>query len=255
MDYDQPIPLSGDVLKQRIFSPLAYSNVRRANVVSIAVSEAQRLAAHNPIAWRKRGSTFELVIVRSLLDDGRGHVPGAQTALGFLPVRLRCYPFLYDPAAIPQAGRAKLVDTAIADEPSDIGAPIALADGRPSKATLQRIAALDAAAPAFAEAALIAGALAKADLFEAWPLHFEDVEGQTLDVPDLWIIRQTAVETGALAPLLRAHGLAAAELFGLHRLSLYRAGTLLALARAALKSATTAEAPPADAQISPGADA
>ncbi len=245
MEYDQPIPLAGDVLKQRIFSPLAYAVVRNANLVPIAAVEAPRFAGHYPIAWRKRDQSYELVVVRSLLTDGRGHAPGTQTTLAFIPVLARSYPFLYDPARGPEAGRPKFVDTAIADQPGDIGAPIALADGRPSKATSQRIAQLDAAAPSFGLSMAIAAFLAEADLFEPWPLHFEDIEGQTLDVGGLWIVRQNVIDTGALAPLMRAHGIAAADLIGLHRLSLYRAGMLLAQARTALKSAPRLSPEPA----------
>lgn len=240
MDYEQPIPLAGEVLKQRIFSPLAYAQVRNANVMAIAAAEAARFAGHYPIAWRKRGKTFELSVVRSLLADGRGHAPGTQTTLTFIPALARAYPFLYDPERGPQVGRPKFVDGSIADKPNDIGAPIVLADGRPSKATVQRVATLDATAPSFAESAAIATYLAEADLFEPWPLHFEDVEGQTLDVADLWIVRQDIINTGKLAPLLRLHGIIAADLIGLHRISLYRAGMLLAQARSALKEPATA---------------
>jgi hypothetical protein len=247
LDYERPIPLTGDVLKQRIFSPVAYAGVRRCNIAVIAATEAPRYAAHFPIAWRRRDKTFDLVILRSLLDDGRGHPPGTQSALGFLPLLMRAYPFLYDPSGPPIAGRAKFVDTAIADEPGDLGAPICMIDGRPTKATTQRISALDAAAPAFAQTAALTRQLAEFDLFEPWPLHFENVEGQTLDVGGLSIIRQDAVTGGALAPVMRAHGVLAADLIGLHRLSLFRAGILLAQARASLKagpapapSATTA---------------
>ena len=249
MDYDNPIPLVGDVLKQRIFSPLAYANVRRANVVAIATIEAQRFAGHYPIAWRRRDDRFQLVCVRSLLTDGRGHAPGTATTLTFLPVVLRCYPFTYDPAKPPQSGRPKFIDSAIADEPNDVGAPIAMPDGRPSKATTQRLAQLETAAPHFAAAVTIAASLAAADLFEAWPLHFENIEGRTLDIPDLWIVRQTAADGGDLAPILRAHGKVAADLIALHRISLYRAGTLLAQARSALKSAPTADASAAAAEL------
>jgi SapC len=245
LHYERPIPLTGDILKQRIFSPIAYAGVRRANIIAIAASEVSRFAANFPIAWRRRGDVYELVILRSLLADGRGHAPGAQKALGLLPVLARAYPFLYDPAHAPQvAGRAKFVDAAIADEPSDIGAPICLIDGRPTKATAQRIGLLDAAAPSFAKAAAIARHLADADLFEAWPLRFDNVEGHDLEVGGLWIVKQDAVGTGAFAPLLRAHGVVAADLIGLHRLSLFRAGIMLALARAALKAATGTDPPP-----------
>jgi SapC len=242
LDYERPIPLSGDVLKQRIFSPIAYAMVRRANIIAIAAVEAPRYAAHFPIAWRKRATGFELVILRSLLADGRGHVPGTQTALGFLPALARAYPFLYDPAREPAAGRAKFVDSAIADEPGDLGAPICYVDGRPTKATTQRIGMLDSLAPAFSQTAAITQQLAKADLFEPWPLHFENVEGQTIDVEGLWIIKQNAAASGVFAPIMRAHGLLAADLIGLHRISLFRAGTLLAQTRSALKASAAAPA-------------
>jgi hypothetical protein len=254
LDYEIPIPLAGDILKQRIFSPLAYANVRTAKLIAIAGLEAPRYAAHYPIAWRKRDEAYELVIVRSLLPDGRGHPPGTLTALAFLPVLARAYPFLLGPAK-ENGARAKLVDTAIADEPGDIGAPIALVDGRPSKATVQRIALLESSAPHFARTVAIARQLAELDLFEPWPLRFDDVEGHTLDVPDLWIVRQEVVSTGALAPVMRAHGTLAADLIGLHRLSLYRAGMLLAHARAALKGAAApaSAAEPAERHETAGA--
>jgi SapC len=241
LDYERPTPLAGDVLKQRIFSPTAYAGVRSASIVAIAAIEAPRYAAHFPIAWRRQNDSFELVVLRSLLPDGRGHAAGTQKALGFLPILLRAYPFLYDPALLPPAaGHAKFVDTAVADEPGDIGAPICYIDGRPTKATTQRLALLDVAAAAFAQTAAISRQLAAADLFEAWPLRFENIEGYDLEIRDLWIVRQDAVTTGAFAPLMRAHGVVAADLIGLHRVSLYRAGILLAQARGTLKAEAAA---------------
>lgn len=236
MDYDEPIPLSGDILKQRIFSPLAYANVRRCNVMAIGGGEAPRYAAHYPIAWRKRESEFELSVLRSLLPDGRGQPPGTETMLNFLPILARAYPFLLGPPKEVTGNRAKLVDTAPADKPADVGAPICLMDGRPSKATSQRIALLEAAAPMLSQTAAISRQLADLDLFEPWPLHFEDVEGTTLHIDDLWIVRQDAAKSGRLAPLMRTHGVMAADLISLHRLSLYRAGMLLAYSRAALRA-------------------
>ncbi len=235
MDYERPIPLAGDVLKQRIFSPLAYPSVRNSNVIEIAAQEAPRYAAHFPICWRKQADRHQLVIVRSLIADGRGHPIGSQKALAFLPILCRSYPFLYAPSGTADGAMPKFIDHVIADEPSDIGSPICFTDGRPTKATAQRITMLDNAATLFAQTAAIASHLAAADLFEAWPLHFEGIEGQTLDVPNLWIVKQDVVATGALSPLMRVHGLVAADLIGLHRVSLFRTGILLANARSALK--------------------
>ncbi len=247
MIYERPIPLKGDVLKQRIFSPLAYPNVRNANVIAITAHEAPRYAPHFPIAWAKREHRFELAVIRSLLSDGRGHPDASQAALPFLPALCRAYPFMYEPVAGASDGKSKVLtgrrsnyfDAAVADAPTDIGAPICFADGRPTKATAQRVALLDSAAPLFAATAAIAVDLAAQDLFEAWPLRFENIEGHTLDVSDLWIVKQDAVLTGALAPVMRTHGLIAADLIGLHRISLFRAGILLANAKTALKSGPT----------------
>ena len=235
MDYERPIPLAGDVLKQRIFSPLAYPSVRNSNVIEIAAQEAPRYAAHFPICWRKLTDRYQLVILRSLMADGRGHPAGSQKALAFLPILCRSYPFLYAPSGMADGSIPKFIDNVIADEPSDIGSPICFSDGRPTKATAQRIAMLDNAAKLFSQTTAIARDLAAADLFEAWPLHFDGIEGQTLDVSDLWIVKQDVISTGALSPLMRTHGLVAADLIGLHRVSLFRTGILLANARSTLK--------------------
>jgi SapC len=248
--YERPVPLQGDVLKQRIFSPLAYENVRNANVVAISAQEAPRYAPHFPIAWHRREGRFELIVVRSFLADGRGHPAASQSALKFLPVLCRAYPFMYEPGGTAQNSRARtnFVDAAIADAPTDIGSPICFPDGRPTKATAQRIALLDMAAPMFTQTAQIAAQLSELALFEAWPLHFENVEGHTLDVPDLWIVKQDAVQTGALAPIMRRHGIVAADLIALHRLSLFRTGIMLANARATLRAAASA-APVSDTRV------
>lgn len=253
MLYERPVPLKGDVLKQRIFSPLAYENVRNANVIAITAQEAMRYASHFPIAWHRHENRFELIIVRSLLADGRGHPAASQSALPFLPALCRAYPFMYEPGMY-QPGRHEpsrhFIDVAVADAPTDVGSPICFSDGRPAKATAQRIALLDIAAPMFAETAQIAGQLSELALFEAWPLHFENIEGYTLDVADLWIVKQDAISTGALAPVLRRHGIVAADLIALHRLSLFRTGIMLANARAALRAAPASSAPASEA---PGA--
>jgi SapC len=235
VEYERPIPLAGDILKQRIFSPLAYASVTRSNIVAICHAEVPKYAPHFPVAWHKSAGGYELSIVRSLMADGRGHPRGSQTNLPFLPILCRAYPFMYAPSGTSTPTAARYIDGAIATEPGDIGAPICFPDGRPTKATAQRLALLDQSAAAFSASAAITLALTDADLFEPWPLHFEGIEDTTLDVADMWIIKQAAAETGALASVLRQYGLIAADLVGLHRISLFRAGTLLANARMALK--------------------
>lgn len=240
MDYEHPIALSDEVLKRRIFSPLAYPVVRNANVIRIAHSEAARYAAHFPVVWRKIGNGAELVVVRSLLADGRGHAPGSQQALPFLPTLCRAYPFLLNPQIAPAVDTPRLFDDAIADEAKDVGAPVCTPDGRPTKATVQRLGLLDAFVPPFQLTQALCNDLIGADLFEPWALSFDNIEGHKLEVTDLLIIRQTSFATGAFAPVLRTYGLPAAELLALHRISLFRAGILLANARKALVAAKAA---------------
>ena len=59
-----------------IYAPVAYAIRRNVNVVRVVHLEALGLAASFPVVWRRGHGTFELVAVRSLLEDGRGHSPG-----------------------------------------------------------------------------------------------------------------------------------------------------------------------------------
>jgi len=87
--------------------------------------------------------------------------------------------------------------------------------------------------------------LAELDLFEPWELKF-NISGTSIELPDLLIVRQKSLDTGALAPVLYRHGLVAAHLIGVHRISLFRAGILLAAARAVLHGETSAESGASD---------
>lgn len=239
MDYDRPIALQGDVGKRRIFSPFAYARVRHTAAVEISLSEAERYAAYYPIAWQRiADQVFRLVVVRSLLHDGRGHYAGALTTLSFLPALCAAYPFLLAEQPDHLNGADYLVDDVIADEPTDVGAPIIMLDGRPSRATEQRLQLLERHRRQIAPTSRLNARLAAADLLEPWALKFDDVEGTRLEVPNLWILKQGTIETGAYAPVLGELGSRAAWLLGLHRVSIFRAGQLLANARAALRHAS-----------------
>jgi hypothetical protein len=80
----------------------------------------------------------------------------------------------------------------------------------------------------------IGNALAGLDLLEPWPLKF-DIDGHHVEIPDLMVIRPSAFDSGALAGLLEAWGMPCAQMLGLHRISLFRAGVLLAGAKAFFK--------------------
>lgn len=127
-----------------------------------------------------------------------------------------------------------MFDDVCSDEPTDIGATVTTLERKPGLATEQRLGALDTFARELPETRAIGQSLAEADLFEPWKLAF-DVEGQSIEVGGLVIARQTAFDDGRYSPILAKHGVAAAQLLALHRISLFRAGLLLTMAKAALK--------------------
>jgi len=225
---ERPIALAKNVLRRRIYAPQAYAPVRNTAVVPIVHSECMALASWLPVVWRCRSNAVELVTVRALLDDQRAQ-PTAARAL--LPLRLRAYPFIFDPARPIDVASAGMLDDIFADAPTDAGATITSVNGKLGRATTMRLALLDRIAAETAITGAIGAALAERDLLEPWPLKFE-IDGTAIGVSDLMIVRRSTFDSGALAPLVTQHGLVCATVLGLHRISLFRAGSLLAAAKA-----------------------
>ena len=240
--YERPVPIVGDVTVRRIFAQVAYQQVRHAQVVPVVHAEVSRLVPWFPIVWRSRGDEMDLVAVRSLLDRGRGYHPFTQAEVGTYPLLLQAYPFLLDPAGEVSADSVPrtMLDDVVADAPTNVGAPVTDLNGQPSRATAQRATCLGAFARHHPETRSISDWLSRNGMLEPWHLSF-DIEQHHIDVPNLFAIRQEAFTTGRLAPLLAQHGASAAGLLGLHRISLFRAGVLLAQARAALQAPAVAE--------------
>jgi hypothetical protein len=241
--YENPIRLTGAAATRRIFSPLAYANVRHAHVVPVVMPEAWALASWFPIVWQRTETFYQLVAVRSLFADGRGYLPVVESSPGLLPLLLQAYPFLIDPTVAPDASTARWIDDVIADSPSDIGAPVLLADKRPTKASRLRLGMLDLFQKHWLNTHAFALQLSELGLLEPWNLTF-DIEGHSVGVDNLFIVRQSAFDTGLLAPVASCHGAMAAQLLALHRISLFRAGALLSAARAAHSIGTTVAAGP-----------
>ena len=82
-----------DVLRRRIYAPLAYAPVRNAAVVPIVHSECLTLASWFPLVWQRRQATVEFVAIRALLNDQRAQPPAARA---LLPLLLHAYPFVFD---------------------------------------------------------------------------------------------------------------------------------------------------------------
>jgi hypothetical protein len=227
----RPIALERDALRRRIYAPISYAPVRDLAVIPVVQTEAYQLAAWFPLVWRRRGTEYDFVAVRALIDDERAQPPVART---LLPRILHAYPFVFDPAVPPSAESVRMLDDVFADRPTDIGATITTVSGRLSRATVMRFRMLDALARDFPPTRRIGQALAAVGLFDPWQLRF-DIDGRVVEIPDVFIIRQDAFATGMFAQVLAELGASAALVLGLHRISIFRAGALLAMARKLLK--------------------
>jgi hypothetical protein len=227
------IPLGEGVASRRIFSPFAYPLVRELNVVPIVHTEAFRLGAWFPVAWQQRADGVQLVTVRAFAPDLRAVPAAVRTSVKHLPVLLQAFPFGLEPGHEIRPGTPKMLCDEMADEPESVGAPITTPDRKLSRATELRFQALDFFCDHSAPTEALGRALHEDGLLEPWTLSF-DVEGRKIEVPDILMVRQDLYATGRLAPVLGRFGPMAAELIGIHRLSLFRAGPLLAAARTAL---------------------
>jgi hypothetical protein len=157
----------------------------------------------------------------------------APAARAPLPLILRAYPFVFDPSQPIGPDTPRMIDNVFADAPTDVGATITTVRHRLSRGTMTRFAFMDRFAREIRTTMSIGRALAGMDAFEPWPLKF-DIEGYQIDVPDLFVIRRAMFDDGSFAPLLQEHGISCARMLSLHRVSLFRAGSLLALAKAHL---------------------
>jgi hypothetical protein len=244
---EQPIALAGDVLRRRIYAPQAYAQVRDAAVVPVVHSECSTLASWFPLVWRRHHATFEFVAIRALLNDQRAQPP---TARALLPLLLHAYPFVLDPTQPLGPDTPKMLDDVFADAPTDVGASITTVQRKLAKATTSRFRILDRFASEGAVTAAIGRALAERDAFEPWKLTF-DIDEHQVGIPDLVVVKPAAFDGGQLAPLLEEFGAPCAEMLGLHRVSLFRAGALLAMAKAFFRNDASREpnTVPADATI------
>jgi hypothetical protein len=225
-----PLPLAGEILTRRIYAPDAYALVRSLPIVPVVHAEASRLASFFPIVWTRQNDTPELVVLRSMIEDPEGQPPRGRRCF---PLLLAAYPFVH--AELDQPVSAPpLIDDVFADEPTDIGATILTSENKLGLGAQQRLDALMEFSSHRPLTIAIGKALADRNLLETWELKFE-VEGGQIDVPGLEIARQAAFETGAFAPLLDEFGLPAAQLLALHRISLFRAGLLLTMAKAVMQ--------------------
>ena len=235
--YKNITPLGSAHGGKRIYAPVSYAAVRELQLVPIVHIEALALAAWFPICWQSSATRPELVVLRSLREDGSCQPAGSPENVGSLPLVLRAFPFAVaspEPNADPNECH---FDDTVADRPTDIGAPILLPDGRPGRGAQMRLRAVQAYVEARDLTDEMTDALATNDLFEPWPLDFK-VADEQLRIDGMLIVRQTAFGQPPIQQFLVQFGAAGALFLGAHRISLFRAGNLVQAAHQRSSSRT-----------------
>lgn len=238
--HDCPRRLTSGWGHSRIFAPEAYERVRNRQLVPIVHGEALTLAAWFPICWQMWDGRPVLCVLRSLLPDGTGHPVRPSSASGALPAALRAFPVILNRVA--DDAPEIWIDDVVADQPTDIGAPLLMSDGRLSRGAAQRVHTVMMLRRSIDRTESLTDALHGAGLLEPWPLDFEvGPAGQRARFDDLRVVRASALASTAAIQLLRTFGADAATFLTAHRISLFRIAVLIQAARAQLKSARAPE--------------
>jgi hypothetical protein len=230
--YEQPTALTADWGHHRIFAPLAYRRLTNLVLVPIVHTEAIDLARFFPSCWDMTPAGPVLSVLRALTRDASGIPAAARKAAASLPAALQAYPIVVPSTPDAMAGRI-LVDKVIAEDPSDIGAPLTMADGKPSRAAAARTRLALKTARTLSQTRELTRFLHDAGLLEPWPLHFELAAGERVDIDNLQVLARSRLDDPKVHRAIATHGIDAALFLSAHRLSLFRISGLLAVARAA----------------------
>jgi hypothetical protein len=231
--YEHPTVLGAATGHHRIFSQVSYRLVRELQCVPVVLMEAGYLARLFPLCWRVTADGPVLVALRSLLPEGRGLSPDTPMHESLLPLALQCFPLMVPkPETIIQ--QHVLFDATIADNPTDIGAPLLMGDGRLSRAALDRAKKAISFARALPATEGLSADLAAAGLFEPWPLKFDLGHGQRVAIEDLLVVASSRLRGDEVSTIVGRHGVGAGLFLSFHRASLFRAGNLLAAAKQAV---------------------
>ncbi|MCA0399829.1 MAG: SapC family protein [Proteobacteria bacterium] len=233
--YEVPARLTEEWGHHRIFAPESYPAIRAVDTVPITFSEGGSLARHVPLCWRRDDDRLRLVALLGLRPDCRRVLPYEE-----LPLAIRGYPFVV-PNNDTISRREIWVDRAIADKPTDMGAPLVLDDGKLSKAAQMRAQNVLQLAYEAAATEALGDELTEAGLLEPWPLEFDLGGGKKFRRSDLFVLSAARLSDPAFFGLIERHGASAGLLLGYHRASLFRINWLLADARAAASRAALPE--------------
>jgi hypothetical protein len=236
--YEAPAAMAADWGHHRIYAPAAYKIVRSLSLVPIVHTEVLNLAMLFPTCWALVDDEPTLCVLRSLLDDGSGLPGGVKAAAAALPLAFQAYPIVV-PHKVGDAGRqAIVVDRAIADRPTDLGAPLVKNDGQLTKATVMRSRTALQAGRVLPTTRAISRFLFEAGLLEPWPLQFDLGGGKTVDIRHLMVLAYSRLDDPKIYAAISRFGVDAALFLSANRLSLFRTSGLLSAAKAAVASAT-----------------
>jgi hypothetical protein len=235
--YEQPCLLSNEWGHNRIYAPQAYPNIRCALTLPIVVAEAATVAQHFPICWRREKDGPRLVAVINMLPQERRTMA---PMLPLYPLIGRAYPFVMPDEAMIER-QTIMVDRALADRPTDIGAPLILGTGRLSKASIIRAKIALQLGRIMPSTEQLSRDLEAAGFLEPWPLKFDLGGDVVFERTDLLTVSPKALETPALFGLVRSHGVEAGVFLSLQRISLFRASNALVQAKRAIAAGAVAE--------------
>lgn len=220
--YEELIHVDLNVGRRRIFAQRAYPPVRELERVAVVHSEAFELASWFPIVWHREGEQLELVALRTLLPKGFGHPAGSPAAAASLPLVLKAYPIAPSDASAPNL---LWIDDVVADQPTDMGAPLLNRSGAANLGTRQRIEALAQFQKGLPLTHDMTRLLDQLGLFVPWNLDHPD-RPELGPFPGYFTLKVEALETAEFMPFTRRFGLEGLALIAAHTLSLFRAGIL-----------------------------
>lgn len=231
--YENPMIVGVEWGHERIYAAPSYRTVRSLCDAPICLAESQVLARWYPLCWRRWEDGLALVALRSLLPDGDGHFPQNRAPL---PLSLQSYPFVIpDLQSIER--KQLVVDRVIADRPTDIGAPIVMPDGRMSAGAVMRARLALQFARGLQATIALSQELDGAGMLEPWPLDFDLGNGRRAARADLSVIAASRLGDPQLAIIVERHGIDAGLFLAYQRISLFRIGFLLQMAKNGTRSA------------------
>lgn len=231
--YEQPAPLSNEWGHHRIYAPQAYPNIRCALTLPLVMGEAAAVAQQFPICWRQEGAGVRLVALIHMLTPEKRHLA---PMLSNYPLIGQAYPFVVPDESMIERQQV-VFDRSLADSPTDVGAPLILATGRLSKASIIRAKTALQLGRAMVGTERLSLELQAAGFLEPWPLNFDLGHGVAFERSDLFVLSAKALADPALFSFVESYGVEAGLFLALHRISLFRASQLLAQARRAVAAA------------------